>query len=297
MQGIQDDGDQDQLARNQAALAAQARARQVAGGIAQAHADRAYQQARQNARGYVPPLLGHVPPPPPGYGLPPLQRGPVIPGVPVHPPPPPPAFAVGAMNALADISTAMTAVVQTLGRVSGNNSRRRDGDVVVNKDISGVFDEVPEDILERVKYVRTVANRLQTNTSGIRYKTDRHVISSIHMDADASVATNFRMYEFKNIDVVVPFAVVFSDTGKDTQIMIPNSDGDDCYVPIPTRILNKLSKQVYSYLFDKIPHSMRMLHADCDKYDGFTLIHRIKTLEKQSLHPSDILPCSSSVMV
>ena len=135
MQGIQDDGDQDQLARNQAALAAQARARQAAGGIAQAHADRVYEQARQNAVGYVPPMLGHVPPPPPGYGLPPPQRGPVIPGVPVHPPPPQPAFAVGAMNALADISTAMTAVVQTLGRAPGNNSRRRDGDVVVNKDI------------------------------------------------------------------------------------------------------------------------------------------------------------------
>ena len=66
--------------------------------------------------------------------------------------------------------------------------------------------------------------------------------------------------------------------------MIPNSNGDDCYVPIPTRIMNKLSKQVYSYLFDKIPHSMRMLHADCNKYDGFSLIHRIKTLEKQSLY-------------
>ena len=72
-------------------------------------------------------------------------------------------------------------------------------------------------------------------------------------------------HEFKNVDVVVPFAVVFSDTGKDTKIMLTNSDGDDCYVPIPTRIMNKLSKQVYSYLFDKIPHSMRMLHADCDK--------------------------------
>ena len=29
---------------------------------------------------------------------------------------------------------------------------------------------------------------------------------------------------------------------------------------------------------------MRMLHADCDKYDAFTLIKRIKTLEKQSLY-------------
>ena len=48
--------------------------------------------------------------------------------------------------------------------------------------------------------------------------------------------------------------------------------------------MNKLSSQVYSYLYDKIPRSMRMLHADCDKNDAFTLIHRIKTLEKQSLY-------------
>ena len=144
------------------------------------------------------------------------------------------------MNALADVSTAMTAIVDTLTRRSGNDSRRRDGEVVIHKDISGVFGEVPEDILERVKYVESVENRLLTNTSGVRYKTDRQIISSVLITADASVATNYRMHEFKNVDVVVPFAVVFSDTGKDTQIMIPNSDGDDCYVPIPTRILNKL---------------------------------------------------------
>ena len=73
------------------------------------------------------------------------------------------------------------------------------------------------------------------------------------------------MYEFKNVDVVVPFAVVFSHKGRNSTVMLTNSAGEDCYVPIPTRIMNKLSKQVYSYLFDKIPHSMRMLNADCDK--------------------------------
>ena len=44
MQNIGHDDDPDQRARNQAALAAQARARQAAGGIAQAHADQAYEQ-------------------------------------------------------------------------------------------------------------------------------------------------------------------------------------------------------------------------------------------------------------
>ena len=27
--------------------------------------------------------------------------------------------------------------------------------------------------------------------------------------------------------------------------MLSNSDGNDCYVPVPTRIMNKLSAQVY----------------------------------------------------
>ena len=126
MQNIQNDDDPDQSARNQAALAAQARAQQVADSIATAHAAGVYERARQSAVGYVPAPPGYVPPPP-GHVLPPLQRGQAIPGAPV-PPPPPPAFAVGAMNALADVSTAMTAIVESLTRRSGNNSRTRDGD-------------------------------------------------------------------------------------------------------------------------------------------------------------------------
>ena len=46
MQNIQDDEDPDQLARQQAALAAQARARQTAASIAAAHAAGVYDQAR-----------------------------------------------------------------------------------------------------------------------------------------------------------------------------------------------------------------------------------------------------------
>ena len=158
MQNNLNNDDPDQLARRQAALEAQARARQVAGNIAAAHAAGVYNRARQNAVGYNPAPPGYVPPPP-GHLLPPPPRQHPIPGIPIVGPPPPPPFAVGAMNALANVSTAMTAIVDTLTRRSGNDSRRRDGDVVIHKDISGVFGEVPEDILERVKYVESVENR------------------------------------------------------------------------------------------------------------------------------------------
>ena len=181
----------------------------------------------------------------------------------------------------------MQAIAASIGDRSANNdknSRGRDGDIVTHKDISKVFEEVPEEILERVRYVKRLENRLHTNTSGIRLKFDSEKILSIRVSDDAEVATNFRMYEYKNVDMVVPFAVVFSDAGKDSGIVLTNSDGHDCLVPIPTRIMDKLSSQVYSYLHDKIPHSMRMLYSDCDKNDAFTLIKRIKTLEKQSLY-------------
>ena len=56
-----------------------------------------------------------------------------------------------------------------------------------HKDISRVFDEVPEDILGRVKYAKTVENRLQTNTSGILLKIDSETISSIRVSDDAEI--------------------------------------------------------------------------------------------------------------
>ena len=108
MQNIGNNDDPDQMARDQAALAAQARAREVAAGIAQEHADSTYDRARQNAVGYATnnpdsrPRRWDVPPAPPP---PPRQ---VVPGIPVAPPPPP-GFATGAIAALANVSSAMTA--------------------------------------------------------------------------------------------------------------------------------------------------------------------------------------------
>ena len=96
MENIEDNQDVDALARQQAALAAQARARGVAEGIAQAHAEDAYNAARQNAAGYAerlpdgrPRRWDIPPPPPPPEGI--VQGAPVV--------PPPPEFAVGAINA------------------------------------------------------------------------------------------------------------------------------------------------------------------------------------------------------
>ena len=50
-------------------------------------------------------------------------------------------------------------------------------------------------------------------------------ILSIRVTDDKTVSSNYRMYTFKNVEIVVPFAVVFSDAGKASTIMLSNSDG------------------------------------------------------------------------
>ena len=113
--------------------------------------------------------------------------------------PPAPQFATDAANAITAATRAMAAIVETLGTRSANNSRGRDGDIVISKDVSQVFDEVPEDILDRVKYVKSVVNRLTANTSGVRFKTDSEMIQSIRLTDDATVPANYKMYTFKNV--------------------------------------------------------------------------------------------------
>ena len=86
--------------------------------------------------------------------------------------PPAPQFATDTAQAITAATRAMAAIVETLGTRSANNSRGRDGDIVIEKDISRVFDEVPVALLDRVKYLQSVVNRLNANTSGVRFKTD-----------------------------------------------------------------------------------------------------------------------------
>ena len=67
--------------------------------------------------------------------------------------PPAPQSVTDTANAFAAATQAMKAIAESLGSHSDNNSRGRDGDVVINKDVSQVFEQVPEEILERVKQV------------------------------------------------------------------------------------------------------------------------------------------------
>ena len=89
-----------------------------------------------------------------------------------------PQFATDTAAALVAVSQAMQAVAATIGDRSANNSRHRDGEIVIHKDISPVFEQVPEDVLDRVKYVESVVNRLNANTSGVRFKTNSDNILS-----------------------------------------------------------------------------------------------------------------------
>ena len=110
-------------------------------------------------------------------------------------PPPPPQSVTDTANAFAAATQAMTAIAENLGK--RNNSRGRDGDIVIHKDISQVFEEVPVEILERVKYVKRVANRLSANTSGILMKIHSQDILSIRVEHDSTVPSNYRMCTFE----------------------------------------------------------------------------------------------------
>ena len=104
--------------------------------------------------------------------------------------PPAPQFATDTANAITAASRAMAAIVDSLGIRSASNSRGRDGDIVIEKDISRVFDEVPVALLDRVKYLQSVVNRLNANTSGVRFKTDSETIQAIRVCDDATVTSN-----------------------------------------------------------------------------------------------------------
>ena len=53
--------------------------------------------------------------------------------------PPAPQSVTDTANAFAAATQAMKAIAETLGRQSGNNSRGRDGEVVISKDVSQVY--------------------------------------------------------------------------------------------------------------------------------------------------------------
>ena len=184
----------------------------------------------------------------------------------------------------APVAQMLQQVSRTLEAVTQRSSSRGfDGEVVTVKDVSGIFDEVPEPLLERGEYVKSLALKLEANPSGIRFKSGPFEAVGIASNLDARIVANYKNHTFPSVNRIIPFAVVFSDMGKASTITITNTDGVECVIPIPTRIMNALSKHVYLFLVGKIPKSMRMLHkTECNKNDGFTLIKRILTLERES---------------
>ena len=162
-----DEGNQDvdQQARDLAANAATERAKRLADQLAIQHAEREYDAARQRAAdgvAYQPRRQGRT-----QYQGPPLAQPRINDAIGDITPPPPPGFAVDTANAFAAATQAMQEIARALASRSANTSRARDGEIVIVRDISQVFDQVPEDILERVQYVKTVANRLSANMSGV----------------------------------------------------------------------------------------------------------------------------------
>ena len=142
--------DADQLARDLAANAARGRAKRLADQLAIQHAERKYDAARKRTTDGVtfqPRRQGRPP-----YQGPPLAQPRIYDAIGDIAPPPPPGFAVDTAAALTAATQAMAAIAESLARRSASNSGGRDGDVVICNGVSQVFEKVPEDILDRVKY-------------------------------------------------------------------------------------------------------------------------------------------------
>ena len=279
-----DQYDPDQAARDAAAVAAQQRAQRVAGELAAEHADNAYNAARDNVNRFVnndgsnaandgddnsQASIART-----ADGSQAGQAGTLNVT----------EFQTAAVRAMNNVATTLATITDRLGSGKSHNSRSYDGQIVIEKDISSLFTTIPESLQERNEYLEKLVMRLENNQSGVRMKIELANISAYAVGDDPKVERNHVMRTFKNINVVVPFATVFSTAGAKTTVMISDEDGLDCLVQIPTRIWTALSKQVYCYLYDNVPRTMRMLHSDCPKHDGVTLISHIRTPTKQPLY-------------
>ena len=152
--------DADEIARNQAALAAYGRQQES---VRERYA--AFQARQQNSRDNDGSPQGRDagwPQPSKQFGLPPPQPQ-LEEAAGGLSPPAPPQFAVDTAAAMTAATQAFAAIAQSLTSRSANSSRGHDGEIIVVNDLSNVFDEVPENVLERVQYVQKVMNRLTTN--------------------------------------------------------------------------------------------------------------------------------------
>ena len=153
--------------------------------------------------------------------------------------------------------------LQQLMAVGERNSRaslrNRDGEKVIYHDMGKNIPMLGKDAnhLERTQWLSDVEDLSRANGSGIRMcLTNASLTCSVEQLDFADIQN--RHQRLFTVNMVVPFSQVFAVRGRDSAVLrIADNGGTMCQLPIPTRIFDALSAQVYALLKFKMPNEQR----------------------------------------
>ena len=178
----------------------------------------------------------------------------------------------------------LLAIQQVLERITSPNQAERnpvprvsnDGERVHSRDFRpNSFNECPSVLHERVLWLENMEMNLQLNGSGIKwYAVDCAILCRTSGQSLDTVPEN---RTFREIDIVIPYSMVFTSSKENCLVTITDSTDTSCLVPIPTRIWNALSAQVYGIVKPKIKNSLRTFYQNVSKLDGHALICALRS--------------------
>jgi hypothetical protein len=158
--------------------------------------------------------------------------------------------------------------------------RDRDGEKVIYHDMGKNIPSLSKSALhlERTQWLTDVEDLSRSNGSGIRMRLIREYVTCSLEHLDFAVAQNRERREF-TVNMVVPFSEIFAVKDKDSAVLrLPDTGGTMCQLPIPTRIFDLLSSQVYSLLMIKIPNEQRAQFSTVARQDGLGLVRKLRTV-------------------
>ena len=190
------------------------------------------------------------------------------------------------------LTTLVTNLVQSISspdRNQGNPLPRisRDGERIHNRDFRpSSFDVCPSATNERVLWLDNIKLSLSINGAGIKWHdVNKSILCRADFEDSESVPS---LRTFREVDTVVPYSVVFSSSKESCLVNLVDDSNNSCLVPIPTRIWNALSAQVYGMLKPKINNALRAFYQNVSKLDGHALVCALRNDSATSIVKSPL---------
>ena len=158
--------------------------------------------------------------------------------------------------------------------------RDRNGEKVIYHDMGKNIPMLskPATHLERTQWLTDVEDLSRSNGSGIRIWLTRERLTCSLEHLDYAVV-QYREHREFTCNMVVQFSEIFAMKSKDEAVLrLPDTGGTMCQLPIPTRIFDLLSSQVYSLLTIKIPNEQRTQFSTVARQDGLGLVRKLRTV-------------------